>query len=275
MNPRVTVIIATYNWSSVLPYSIGSALDQTFRDFELLVIGDGCTDDSEQVVAAIGDPRVRWMNLPRHGHQSGPNNEGIRVARGESIAYLGHDDLWLPHHLEVLVAALDAGADVAQSVAALVGDRAPQHAATNMPTATLHRRSMIEVTGGWRNFRELKIDPETDLWQRAREAGLRFAFVPRLTGIKFPASWRRDVYRKRPSHEQAAWLARIRSEPDLEMRELVKMAMRPDPPRTLEQRIAGLFIKPWRLPGIVWRRIRPPQRPGARIQTTQRYKGLR
>src|SRR5256714_13138994 len=108
MPPRVTVIIATYNWSSVLPYSIGSVLRQTFTDFELLVVGDGCTDDSEQVVAAIGDPRVRWINLPaNHRQQSAPNNEGLRQARGEIIAYLGHDDLWLPHHLEVLVGALD------------------------------------------------------------------------------------------------------------------------------------------------------------------------
>ena len=100
MAPRVTVIMATYNWSAVLPYSIGSVLRQTFTDFELLVIGDGCTDDSEQVVTSIGDPRVHWINLPRNTrHQSGPNNEGLARARGEFIAYLGHDDLWLPHHL--------------------------------------------------------------------------------------------------------------------------------------------------------------------------------
>src|SRR5688572_29309589 len=101
MSPRITVIIATYNWSTVLPYSIGSVLGQSLTDFELLVIGDGCTDDSEQVVSGIGDPRVQWINIPRHGHQSGPNNEGIRRARSGYIAYLGHDDLWLPHHFEV------------------------------------------------------------------------------------------------------------------------------------------------------------------------------
>jgi hypothetical protein len=91
--PRVSVLIATYNWSAVLPFSIGSVLAQTFGDFELLVIGDGCTDDSAAVVAAIDDPRVRWINLPQNtGHQSAPNNRGLQEARGELIAYLGHDD---------------------------------------------------------------------------------------------------------------------------------------------------------------------------------------
>jgi glycosyltransferase involved in cell wall biosynthesis len=273
MSPRVTVLMATYNWSSVLPYSIGSALLQTFTDFELLVLGDGCTDDSEQVVRGIGDSRVQWINLPGHGHQSGPNNEGIRRARGEYIAYLGHDDLWLPHHLEVLVAALDAGADVAHSAVAIVPvDASPDHATTLVPTSAAHRRTMVDVVGGWSDYRQLKIMPEEDLWRRAREGGMRFTFVPRLTGIKFPAAWRRDVYRERPSHEQAAWLARIRSEPDLEMKELVRMAMLVEPPLTVPQRIARMLTQPWLLPGAIWRRMRSQR--GAAVRDMQNFKGV-
>jgi glycosyltransferase involved in cell wall biosynthesis len=231
--PRVTVIIATYNWSTVLPYSIGSVLGQTFTDFELLVVGDGCTDDSESVVAAIGDPRVRWINLPVNTrHQSGPNNEGLRQARGELIAYLGHDDLWLPDHLAPLVEALDStGVDLAYSlclhVAAneRVGRPAiprPEKGSFASPLSVVHRRRVTEEMGGWRHYRELDgIPPDVELWRRMRSAGHRFTFVPRLTGIKFPASWRRDVYADRPCHEQAVWLARIESEPDLEARELV------------------------------------------------------
>ncbi|HEV7243193.1 MAG TPA: glycosyltransferase family A protein [Thermoanaerobaculia bacterium] len=273
MSPRVTVLMATYNWSSVLPYSIASALGQSFTDFELLVIGDGCTDDSEQVVRGIEDPRVQWINIPRHGHQSGPNNEGIRRARGEFIAYLGHDDLWLPHHLAVLVEALDAGADVAHTTVALVGPDGQRHAGTLLPSSTAHRRSMIDVIGVWRDYRELKTFPEMDLWQRAREAGMRFTLVPRLTGIKIVASARRGIYQERPAHEQAAWLARIRSEPDLEMTELVSMALREASPPTIPQRLFRLMVQPWRLPGVVWRRIRPQK--GALVRQFQRYKGVR
>lgn len=272
MSPRVTVIIPTYNWSSVLPYSIGSVLDQSFADFELLVIGDGCTDDSEQVVRGFADPRVQWINLPRHGHQSGPNNEGIRRARADYVAYLGHDDLWLPHHLEVLVQALDAGADVAHSAIALIPTVGRRFAATLLPSSTAHRKAPIGNIGGWRDYRQLTVNPETDLWQRAREAGLRFTFVPRMTAVKLPAAWRRDVYRERPSHEQAAWLARIRSEPDLETKELVSIAMQTDAPPTVPQRIVGLMLQPWRLPGAVWRRIRPQN--GAVVRMVQRFKGV-
>jgi glycosyltransferase involved in cell wall biosynthesis len=274
VSPRVTVVIATYDWSTVLPYSIGSVLGQSFADFELLVVGDGCTDDSEEVVRGIGDPRVQWIGIPRHGHQSGPNNEGIRRARGEYIAYLGHDDLWLPHHLECLVSALDAGADVAHSVVALVRAEGQTYAGTLLPTSAAHRRSMIDKIGGWRDYRELDVIPEKELWARARSAGMRFTFVPRLTGIKLPAAWRRNVYRQRPSHEQAAWLDRIRSEPDLETTLLVSTAAWwSDPVPTLLQRVAGLMRRPWRLPGAVWRRIRPQG--GAGVRQTQRFKGVR
>jgi glycosyltransferase involved in cell wall biosynthesis len=231
--PRVSVIIATYNWSNVLPYSIGSVLRQTMTDFEVLVVGDGCTDDSAEVVANIGDPRVRWINLPvNSGHQSTPNNTGLRAARGEYIAYLGHDDLWLPHHLASHLDAIgEAGATVGYSVVALVAPDGsiapalpwPRYGTWSPPSAMTHRRTMTESIGEWRDYRELTVAPEIDLFRRAASDGSTFAFVPRLTAIKFPASVRRDVYRHRPSHEQAQWTARIASEPNLEATLLARM----------------------------------------------------
>lgn len=234
MTPAVTVIIPTYNWSSVLPFSIGSVLRQTFTDFELLVVGDGCTDDSEAVVGRISDPRVRWINLTTNtGYQSEPNNEGLRQARGQFVAYLGHDDLWLPHHLSCLISALEQGADLAYGMFFYVvgeSDRAPirlggetYHPGMGvLPTSVVHRRSITDHIGSWRHYRELDTYPDLELWLRAYTANYRFVFVPRLTAIKFPAATRRDVYKMRPCHEQAAWSQRIQYEENFETAELIR-----------------------------------------------------
>ncbi|MBS0321813.1 MAG: glycosyltransferase family 2 protein [Proteobacteria bacterium] len=234
--PLATVVVATYNWSSVLPYAIGSVLRQDFADFELLVVGDGCTDDSEAVVAAIDDPRVRWINLPRNtGHQSAPNNEGLRQARGQLVAYLGHDDLWLPHHLSSLVRKIADGNDLVYATTAMVGadgtlsaTPVSGHYARGSwvpPSSVVHRKAIVERIGAWRDYRELDEDPEVDLWKRAFDEGFSLAFVPRLSVIKFPAAFRRDCYRTRSCAEQAAWTTRIEAEPDLETTLLTQIAL--------------------------------------------------
>jgi len=70
------------------------------QDFEIVVVGDGATDDSEELLAALGDERVRWENLPTNwGEQSVPSNRGIELARGRNIFFLNQDDLWRPDHL--------------------------------------------------------------------------------------------------------------------------------------------------------------------------------
>jgi glycosyltransferase involved in cell wall biosynthesis len=290
--PRVSVIIATYNWSSVLPYSIGSVLRQTMQDFEILVVGDGSTDDSEAVVAAIGDPRIFWFNLPANTrHQSGPNNEGLRQARGEIIAYLGHDDLWLPHHLEAHVAALDSSS-AAMTYSLLVAvtpddneprpvTPCPEDGTWSPPSCTVHRRSVTEAVGGWRDYREIAVPPEIDLWRRARAAGFEFKFVPRLTAIKFPASTRRGVYRTRPNHEQAAWRGRIASEPDLEPTLLAEIVARRAVVRSLSDRelvrqlapeLIVRFVRRLRRPSMLLASLWP--RKSATINSVRRFKGL-
>lgn len=273
--PRVTVIIATYNWSSVLPYSIGSALHQTFRDFELLVIGDGCTDDSERVVMSIDDPRVRWINLERRaGHQYGPNNEGLRQARGELIAYLGHDDLWLPQHLDLAVRAIDDGADLTHSILLTVDPRneakllLPARNGWKAPTSVVHRKAITDRLGGWRDYREVSRPPELYLWTQAAAAGFRLRYLQRVTGVKFPASERRDVYRQRPSHQQSQWLERIRNEPDLEAVELARLVLQTHQPASLARRALRLLGQPWRWSEVLRRRK------GGDIRAGQRYKGV-
>lgn len=219
-SPRVTVIIATYDYAEVLPYSIGSVLTQSFADLELWVVGDGCSDDSEKVVRAIDDPRVRWTNLPRNtGNQSGPVNEGMRLARGDVIAYLGHDDLWLPDHLGPLVQAIDEGADLAYAIGAMIDPDGRAHprplepfegALRISPTLVAHTRDLARRVGPWRAPDELTTEQDDDFFARVHAAGAVVRFVPRVSAVKLDAARRRNVYRDRPVHEQQAWTERIR-----------------------------------------------------------------
>lgn len=258
-HPKVTVIIPTWNWSSVLPYSIGSVLRQTWTDFELLVIGDCCTDDSEAIVTRLAqtDSRIRWINLPQNfGQQAGPNNEGLRIARGELISYLGHDDLWLPGHLAAQVAAIAAGADLVLAGVTSISQEAVVRPACphfipgkwHPPTGVMHRKSLTDRIGGWRDWRELDEDPETDLWNRIIQSGARHAVLPGVTAIKFAAAVRKDAYKNKSSREQSTWTQRIIAEPGLADELTAQVLAHPKAPEPQRKKRSWLWrVLPWRV----------------------------
>ncbi len=235
--PLVTVVTATYNWSSVLRQAIASVRGQGYPHWELIVVGDGCTDDSEEVTRSFGDPRVRWLGREENaGSQSIPNNDGIAAARGSYVAYLGHDDLWFPDHLSRLVAKAEAsGADVVFSLCELIGPPGsgfrqltgltpPGGYAGGYlpPSGLLHRTALAAEIGGWRDYREIYDPPDTDFTERALAAGNRFACTDALTVFKPPSSMRRDSYVKRSADEQEAMAARIATERAFRLRELAR-----------------------------------------------------
>jgi glycosyltransferase involved in cell wall biosynthesis len=170
---------------------------------------------------------VSWWNLETNaGHQSGPNNAGIERANGDVIAYLGHDDLWLPNHLELLVDAIDAAAPVAfSSILRVLLDKRPQRCPDAgashrpgmwvAPSALAHRRDAARSVGGWGHPRDGgSRSPEVDFVDRMVKAWGPATFVDRVTAVKLSASKRPNVYRDRPCHEQAHWLATIRASDD-------------------------------------------------------------
>lgn len=226
--PRCSVVIATYNRAPVLAFAIRSVLAQSMPDFELLVVGDGCTDESAEVVAGFGDARIQWHNLEKNtGHQYGPNNLGLRLARARYVAYLGHDDLWLPGHLDALLPALESGSPFVHTslVISMPGrplkriDRRPwwRRRPWVPPTCSAHPVEPALRVGGWPSPADCRyVDPEAQLaWELTRWVGRR-KHVPRLTAIKFPAARRQNCYRDRSSLEQAAWWDVIEQSPDPE-----------------------------------------------------------
>ena len=97
--PKVSVVIPTFNRADTIGDSIKSVLEQTFKDFEVIVVDDGSTDGTESVVAAFGDSRIKYIMQDDAGACAARNN-GIRHANGEYIAFQDSDDYWMPRKLE-------------------------------------------------------------------------------------------------------------------------------------------------------------------------------
>lgn len=112
-NPQVSIIIPTYNRSSFLRRAITSILNQTFDDFELIIVDDCSIDDTEQVVADMNDGRIRYMKLESNIGAAAARNIGIKSARGRYISFLDSDDEYVHNKLEIQVRELDkSSADV-------------------------------------------------------------------------------------------------------------------------------------------------------------------
>jgi glycosyltransferase involved in cell wall biosynthesis len=111
---RVSVIIPTYNAEKFIAKTISSVLDQTYQDFEILVIDDESPDRSVEICQQFHDDRLRIISQKNRG-LPGARNTGIRAAQGEFIAFLDADDLWLPEKLAVHVQHLDRCPDVGVS----------------------------------------------------------------------------------------------------------------------------------------------------------------
>lgn len=107
----VSVIVPTYNTIGYLPAAIESILNQTFEDFEILLVNDGSTDGTAQWVETLTDPRIRYTEQNNQG-LSAARNTGIALAQGRYIALLDADDLWEPTKLEKQVAVLEANPDI-------------------------------------------------------------------------------------------------------------------------------------------------------------------
>jgi hypothetical protein len=191
-------------------------------DFEVLVVGDACTDDSQAVVEGLGDPRVRWSNLPVNcGCQQGPNNFGLATARGEWIAYLGHDDIWAPRHLETTIAAARAastevavggmimygppGSGVTWTAGIFAGGRCSDKDFVP-PSAMLHSRALTDRIGLWAAPEALRLPIDCDFFRRARAAS-GVAATGEVTVFKFNATSRRNAYQIKSTAEQEACLA--------------------------------------------------------------------
>jgi glycosyltransferase involved in cell wall biosynthesis len=106
VSPAVSIIVPTFNRLEFLPPAIESVYAQTFTDWELIIADDGSSEDTRAYLKSLDDPRVKVIWLTHTGRPSVVSNAALREARGEYVAFLDSDDLWLPKKLETQLESL-------------------------------------------------------------------------------------------------------------------------------------------------------------------------
>jgi glycosyltransferase involved in cell wall biosynthesis len=208
---RFSVLLPTHNRAELVGYAIRSVLCQTETDFELLIVGDGCTDNTAEVIRSFQDSRIRWFDLPKAPHFGYANrNIALREAIGEYIAFMAHDDLVFPDHLALLADTLEkTGAEwvysrplwvstdgcVVPFAVNLRNNDELEHFLTRanvIPAAcVLHRRSCFQKYGYWPE--DVKSAADWRFWIRIIEGGGRsnLAYCEVPTVLHFVADWKR------------------------------------------------------------------------------------
>ncbi len=230
--PLITIIIATYNASHVLRYAIKSVLDSNYKNFELLVIGDCCTDDTEQCVATFEDERIQFYNLEKNsGQQATPNNFGLKKARGEYIAFLNQDDLYFPDHLcsclnfiqntdhqIVCVPYLsirpsseenlkDGNFDVRLFGSRPNGEYTP--ISFYVASSWFFEKSILETVGYWKTEQMTYETPSQEWLFRAWEKEISIGFLNKITLLVLFTGKRKNFYQLKENYEHDFFYNRL------------------------------------------------------------------
>ncbi len=200
--PLVTVLMPVYNGSRYLDEAIESILNQTFMDFEFLIIDDGSTDDSIKIIRSYRDSRIRLVENENNLGQSTSLNKGINLALGEYIARMDQDDISLPERLEEQINYFKNHTDISvlgtwwKAIEDGEGNkiykelRLPEDPDTcafwmyfygNQPIAhpcSMFKKNEIKELGGYNEY--YKVAQDLELWLRALLNKLKFANVPKF-----------------------------------------------------------------------------------------------
>jgi glycosyltransferase involved in cell wall biosynthesis len=238
-NPVISIVCATYNASHLLRFAIRSVLESRFVDWEMIIVGDCCTDDTEAVVKSFKDSRIRFFNLDSNsGQQAKPNNVGVGLAQGAYLSFLNQDDMYMPHHLEHMLEFIQrtqtdivcaryariseiTQSDTKLSIKAINGGGIssshkfqPQkwHVASSwfmtLDTATQY--------GPWNLEHETYVTPSQDWLFRAWKHGAKLNYASKLTLLTLPSGERALSYAKSENTEhQIAFDAFVKNSSDL------------------------------------------------------------
>jgi len=206
--PLVSVVLPTHNRCGLLmERAIPSVLNQTYANIELIVVGDGCTDDTERMVRGLELDRVKFLRLPEsawrphEGYDAwlvagvDASNMGMRMSRGDWIVHLDDDDELMPEHVDVLLRfAIENDLEMAYGrVVAVMEDGERIELGSFPPELGKMTHSGVLLSSRLRFFSYDRntwkyLEPgDWSLWRRMKEAGVRMGFLDRVLGVIYPA----------------------------------------------------------------------------------------
>ncbi len=207
-DPLISLVIATYSRGKILSErTIPCILNQTYQNFEIVIVGDHCIDDTKDRIAQIGDPRIVFYDLPKRGCYPAdpknrwfvqgvvPRNKGLELAKGKWLCWISDDDVLLPNHFESLLRFAQKGDYEFVSAAYEYeknGKRYIQDASEFTPRIggmqTWMYRSYLKLfTWNIHSWRKSWNRPcDYDLQERMFRAGVRMGFVDELVAFVPP-----------------------------------------------------------------------------------------
>lgn len=231
--PLVSIISATYNSSHLLKYAIQSVLDSDFQDWEMIVVGDCCTDDTEEVINGFSDSRISFYNLQKNsGQQATPNNFGLEKAKGKYIAFLNQDDLFFPDHLSRSIEELENSEaefliipgikilrskredfDAGKYAVQLNSVHPDGKFSTNIfsvASSWFLTKTAAEILGPWKMEKDLYVTPSQEWIFRGYLSGIRFHFPSRVGILIILSGERKNSYSQKFSYEHDYFSKRLR-----------------------------------------------------------------
>jgi glycosyltransferase involved in cell wall biosynthesis len=194
-SPLVSIVIPTYNHAPMLQRALETVIEQSYQNWNAIVVNNFSTDNTLEIVAKFNDPRIQCVNFHNNGVIGASRNEGITLATGEFIAFLDSDDTWFPTKIEKCVAVLVDGSDLVchaefwidESGKSRLVAYGPSEAATHhnliyrgnriSTSATMVRASLLKEVNGFDVSPELISTEDYDLWIRLAAKSNKFAFI--------------------------------------------------------------------------------------------------
>ena len=204
MKPLFSVVIPTFNSASKIHRALDSVLAQTYENFEILVMDDGSTDNTTEVVSSYNSPKIIYENDMNFGGPAKPRNRGIALANGEWICFLDSDDWWTNDKLQTCFDNIDDKIDLIYHGLDIVGDQSLIFRQKTLSSWQLKkpvlidlllngnpianssvvvRKSLLESIGGINESQKLIAAEDYNTWMRIAQLTDQFLYLPPKLGF--------------------------------------------------------------------------------------------